>query len=65
MEVNIELRKAKKDEQILKRRSISIVSLEKSPSPEEKNVVSAGCLLLSGSVLQHTAGTEHPISFGI
>ena len=65
MEVNIELRKAKKDEQILKRRSISVVSLEKSPSrAEEKNVVSAGCLLPGGSVLQHMAGAEHPICSG-
>ncbi|XP_035419401.1 importin subunit alpha-8 [Cygnus atratus] len=40
VEVNIELRKAKKDEQILKRRSISIISMEKSPTPgEDKNVI--------------------------
>lgn len=43
VEVQVELRKAQKDEQILKRRSISITSMEKSPTPEDKNVVSAGC----------------------
>lgn len=43
VEVQVELRKAQKDEQILKRRSISITLMEKSPIPEDKNVVSAGC----------------------
>uniref|UniRef100_A0A493U3Y7 IBB domain-containing protein n=1 Tax=Anas platyrhynchos platyrhynchos TaxID=8840 RepID=A0A493U3Y7_ANAPP len=45
VEVQVELRKAQKDEQILKRRSISITLMEKSPTPEDKNVVSAGCML--------------------
>uniref|UniRef100_A0A8B9TBR5 Importin subunit alpha n=1 Tax=Anas platyrhynchos TaxID=8839 RepID=A0A8B9TBR5_ANAPL len=40
VEVQVELRKAQKDEQILKRRSISITLMEKSPIPEDKNVVS-------------------------
>lgn len=45
MEVTIELRKAKKDEQILKRRSISFSLMDESLSPGEdkRNEVSAGC----------------------
>lgn len=44
-EVNIELRKAKKDEQILKRRSISFSLMDESLSPGEdkRNEVGAGC----------------------
>lgn len=44
VEVNIELRKAKKDEQILKRRNILFSLMEENLSPEDKrNEVSAGC----------------------
>lgn len=45
MELNIELRKAKKDEQILKRRSISFSLMDESISSVEdkRNEVSAGC----------------------
>lgn len=64
MEVNIELRKAKKDEQILKRRSISIVSMEKSPTPEDKNVVSAGCSAPGQDRCCSTAGLTAAPVFG-
>uniref|UniRef100_A0A8C0BMP9 Importin subunit alpha n=1 Tax=Buteo japonicus TaxID=224669 RepID=A0A8C0BMP9_9AVES len=45
VEVNIELRKAKKDEQILKRRSISFSLMDETLSPVEdkRNEVGAGC----------------------
>uniref|UniRef100_A0A8C3XS07 Importin subunit alpha n=1 Tax=Chelydra serpentina TaxID=8475 RepID=A0A8C3XS07_CHESE len=61
MEVNVELRKAKKDEQILKRRNISFSSMGESFSPEQekKNAVSTvHCCLSLEEIVQAVNGNN-------
>uniref|UniRef100_A0A8C3IAJ9 Importin subunit alpha n=1 Tax=Chrysemys picta bellii TaxID=8478 RepID=A0A8C3IAJ9_CHRPI len=62
MEVNVELRKAKKDEQILKRRNISFSSMGESLSPEQekKNAVSTVHYCLSLEEIVQAVNGNNP-----